>query len=147
MHWLEAVIPTIIALVGGAIGWFLKDKIEAARARDERLHEQRAKLYAQILEPLLAPFSDPEGKQGLRKLQRMVTPSYRHNAFQLVLSGGDAVVKSWNDFMQYMYHAESVGGVEWKIGIEKLGRVLIEVRSNLGNKDTRLVETERISTI
>ena len=142
MTWIEALGPTALALVGGAIGWFLKDRIESSRAQEERLRQERVEAYSKILDPILAPFVHA-GDIPSKELERMASPDYRRSAFQLALVGSDAVVKSFNDFLQLQYKT-GAGKVDLLAGLRSLGRVLLEVRKSIGTKATKLSEKDML---
>ena len=142
MSWIEALGPTALALVGGAIGWFLKDRIESSRAQEERLRQERVEAYSKILDPILAPFVHA-GDLDSKELERMGSPDYRRSAFQFILVGSDDVVKSFNDFLQLLYKAES-GTFDLVGGLRALGRVLLEVRKSIGSKTTGLTEKDML---
>ncbi len=145
LSWLPEVAPVALTLLGGSIGWFLKDRVEASRTREQRLHEERARLYTEILEPVLAPFTERDASTAARLVSKMTTPEYRRNAFQLAMLGSDPVVKSWNDFMQYMYHTDhDKAGVHPSTAIRRLGRVLLEIRRSVGSPDTKLTELDML---
>jgi hypothetical protein len=50
MDWLQALGPSFLIVIGGIISWFLKSRIEELRAIEEKLREERRKIYGQILD-------------------------------------------------------------------------------------------------
>jgi len=54
--------------------------------------------------------------------------------------GDDNVVKAWNELLQYMY--KNPESSETKSLLRLMGRVLLEIRRSLGNKNTQLDEMD-----
>ena len=61
LDWIQIVGPPLLMLVGGIITWIIKSKIEELHAIEEKLREDRRKIYIQILDPYIRLFS------GLKK--------------------------------------------------------------------------------
>ena len=142
--WLQTLGPTILTLLGGGVGWFLRDRIEAGRAAEERMRQERVKAYSEILDPILAPFTDPGGERSARGLQQMASPDYRRHAFQLALVGSDQVVHSFNEFLQLLYRSEDQTQFGLAKGLRALGKLLLEVRKSIGNRGTDLSEKDML---
>ena len=95
MDFVQILGPTALT-IGGAAGWWLKSKLEAAERRNEKLRDERAETYMAVLEPFARLFTDlsPESQKAtMKKLQSF---DYRKTAFRLVLIGDDNVVQAWN---------------------------------------------------
>ena len=54
--------------------------------------------------------------------------------------GDDNVVKAWNELLQYMY--KNPESSETKSLLRLMGRVVLEIRRSLGNKNTQLDEMD-----
>lgn len=52
--------PSILVIIGGAVGWFIKARIEEIKNIQEKLREERRKLYVEILSPYIKIFSNPD---------------------------------------------------------------------------------------
>ena len=119
---------------------------------EDKLREDRIQAYNQILEPFVfflmpeaAWQTDPKNK-GKNKdeiaTRLMLSLEYRQNAFKLSLVGADAVVKAYNNLMQYFFERENVadagtpGDAKQMVGL--LGHFLLEIRRSMGNEATTL---------
>ena len=142
IDWVQSLAAPAVGLIGGVVGWFLKDRVESRRAAEERLRQDRVKAYSEILDPILAAFIDPESNQGPGGIQRMASPEYRRNAFQLSLIGSDQVVNSFSDFLQLLYHSDNSGEFDLARGTKALGKLLLEIRKSIGNTNTTLNEKD-----
>ncbi len=134
---LAKIIPTLLTIVGGAIGWFLKSRLEAKRRAEDALRDQRGKTYVDILMPFAKLFSDLSPKSQQAALRQLTSADYRKLAFQLVLIGSDEVVNAWNEMWNKVYQAEK-GTCKNTDVILAFGDVLLAIRRGLGNDTTRL---------
>ena len=100
----------VFPLIIGLATWFLKSRTEELRAIEEQLRQQRVKIYKELLDPLIIAFSDLKGKGPLQAQKRILSREYKSTSFELVLLGGDDVIKAWNDLLQYGYVHEVDGG-------------------------------------
>jgi len=107
MDWLEVISPPILIVIGGIITWFLKSRVEELRATEERLRDERRKIYGQILDPYIRIFADLKGQGPTQALKKITSYAYRKTAFDLNLFGSDDVVLAYNDLMKYTYEAEA----------------------------------------
>lgn len=130
----------------------LRQGLERQHALDDSLRADRARTYNEILRPFILLLSnetawraDPKNK-GRDKdqiaLQQLLSLEYREKAFQMSLVGSDAVVKAYNDLMQYFYSrppgADGKTTVEPREIMALLGRFLLAVRRSMGNEATKL---------
>ena len=156
--WLDhlvtigSLVTPILLVLLSAIGWRFKNKIERRVELENRLHDDRAEIYNQILEPfilILIPDAAWEmNKKNKNKdktemaIQIMYSLEYRKQGFNLSLMGPDSVVVAYNNLMQYFYNAEE----EKKSGNNEfiremlvlLGTFLLEIRRSMGNEATKL---------
>lgn len=138
--WLQVVAPPLLMVIGGIIAWFIKSRTEELRATEERLRQERVKIYTEILAPYIEILSDPTGSQS-RVLNRITSLDYKKKGFQLALLGPDEVVRAWSDFLQYIYTRKH-DQYEPKELLRLIGRMLLEIRRSLGNKNTKLTELD-----
>jgi hypothetical protein len=132
-------------LLGGITTWFIKSRVEELRATEERLRDQRRKIYLEILDPYIRLFAELKGKgPPVQALKKMTSYGYRKTAFNLNLFGSDDVVRAYNALMQHTYEAESTGKQDPKEMMRLWGRLLLEIRKSLGNKKTSLNEVEML---
>jgi len=141
---LDNLLPPVLTLAAGAVGWFLKSKIEAARAVEDRLRQDRIKVYAEILEPVLAPFTESDFKA--RHVAQRPSPTVLKKAgFQLALMGSDPVVTAWNTLMRHLYKADPNDNAAGSASLKLLGHLLLEIRRSIGNQRTRLDDWDMLT--
>ncbi|WP_133957310.1 hypothetical protein [Aminivibrio pyruvatiphilus] len=144
MDWLQALGPSLLIVIGGIISWFLKSRIEELRAIEEKLREERRKIYGQILDPFIRLLSDLKGQGSSNALKQISSYEYRKTAFDLNLFGSDDVVQAYNNLWKYTYEAEKTDCKDPKEMMSLLGNLLLEIRKSLGNKNTMLTEIDMI---
>ena len=159
--------PVLLALLS-AIGWGLKNKIEASRAdRDDqqtrireledKLREDRIATYNALLEPFFLLFTteaslatDPNYKDRDKNeiaVKRMLTFEYRQVGYKLSLVADDEVVRAFNALMQFFYHQEHHArmkdqrSLNW---VALLATLLLEIRRSMGNQSSKLDRWEMI---
>ena len=73
----------------------------------------------------------------------MLALEYRKTSFRLSLIGSDAVVKSFNNLMQFSFHmstsqnaSASQSGTRKMVSL--LGNLLLEIRRSMGNEATKI---------
>lgn len=144
MNWLQVLGPSLLMVLGGIITWFIKSRVEELRATEERLREDRRKIYAQILDPYIRLFADLKGQGPIQAVKKITSYDYRKTAFDLNLFGSDEVVRAYNTLMQHTYEAESTGKQDPNIMMRLWGNLLLEIRKSLGNKKTKLNEFDML---
>mgnify|MGYP005866673745 CR=1 FL=1 len=144
--YLIALGPTLLVILGGVISWRIKHQAEQLKAIEEKLREERRKVYEEILEPYIQIFADT-GTQGLNKATKKITSfNYKKSAISIALFGSDEVIKSWNEMMQHCYqHAEEDDS--GKAMLKHFANFMLEVRKSLGNKETELEPYELLRGI
>jgi hypothetical protein len=141
IDWTDVVVtPLVAALVGFAV-WFLQSRLEAIRREQDRLHDDRRKVYASVLDPFVRMFAgvkNPEENQ--KALEQMLSLDYKRTAFEFSLIGGDEVVRSFNKLMQYVYSFDSTVGEkpDTRELLHLWGSFLLEIRRNVGSPKTQL---------
>lgn len=149
MDWLQVLGPALLVVLGGIITWVIRSRIEESRAIQQELNEERRKTYSEILLPFISVFTSVVRKEGATKAvdQMMKNLSQIHkNRLDLVLFGSDAVVRAHNDFWEYAYRIEADGEIDQR-GREYMrlfGRILLEIRKDVGNRDTKLDEVDML---
>lgn len=144
MNWLQVLGPPLLMVLGGVITWLIKSRVEELRATEERLREERRKIYAQILDPYIRLFADPKGRGPAQAIKEITSYDYRKTAFELNLFGSDDVVRAYNALMKHTYEAETTGRQDPKQMMHLWGRLLLEIRKSLGNKRTKLDEIDML---
>ncbi len=146
MELLEKLAPTILVIAAGFVTWFLKDKSEKLRLQREKLIEEKRGNYEKILEPIIRSFSGINNASEMQKaIKQVQSYDYKKSAFQLMLFGSDNVVKAYNDYFQYLYNNEN--NMKAEEMLKQLGKVILEIRKDLGNKKTMLKELDMLRFI
>ena len=152
MSAIGSVATPILVLGLAGIGWRLRSRLERQFALEDKLREDRIGTYNQILEPFIilltsdaAWKSDPKHKnldKNQTAVRKMLSVDYRAQGFRLSLVGSDAVVKAYNDLMQYFFQRDEestpAGETEIREMMSLLGQFLLEIRRSMGNEGTQL---------
>jgi hypothetical protein len=142
MEWQQIPGYLLSTVLGGIIVWFFRSKMEELRALEERLREERRKIYMQLLEPYIKIFANPEGKGINEALRKFSSYEYRKTAFEFTLFGSDEVIQAYNNLMQHIYKSQEPGHQDTEETIRLWGKLLLEIRKSLGNKKTKLGEID-----
>lgn len=143
MEFIEKILPTLLVVAAGFITWFLKDKSEKLKFQREKLIEEKRLNYEKILEPKIRVLAGVKNKAEMEKaLKQIQSFDYKKSAFQLMLFGSDNVINDFNDFFQYLYKYEQNADL-YKI-LTALGKVVLEIRKDLGNDRTTLKEYDML---
>jgi hypothetical protein len=144
MEWVQIIVPSVLVIIGGIVGWLIRSRTEEYRAIRDKLREEQRKIYSDILEPYIELFTDIKGKGSIKATQKITSYDYRKTAFELNLVGSDEVVSAYNTLMQHAYKAEETGDKD-PVNILRLwGYLLLEIRRSLGYKSTKLNEWDML---
>ncbi len=147
IDWIDFIVtPLVAALVGFGV-WYVQSRLEALRREQERLHDDRRKVYADVLEPFIRLFAGIKNpKENQKALRHLLSVEYRRTAFEFSLIGADDVVRSFNDLMQYVYSFDAEA--DEKPNPSELmrlwGAFLLEIRRNVGNPKTKLTPADML---
>jgi hypothetical protein len=142
MEWVQIIVPSVLVIIGGIVGWLIRSRTEEYRAIRDKLREEQRKIYSDILEPYIELFTDIKGKGSIKATQKITSYDYRKTAFELNLV--DEVVSAYNTLMQHAYKAEETGDKD-PVNILRLwGYLLLEIRRSLGYKSTKLNEWDML---
>lgn len=146
--WLIIVAASTF---GGIVSWIFKSYLEKVRNIEKELREERWKLYAKILEPYIYIFSNLTDQDKIKAFEKTASYEYRKTAFDLNLFGSDEVVHANNALMKYMFKAKPIekqDSEEHKQYSKELmllwGKLLLEIRKSLVNKNTKLNERDML---
>lgn len=144
MTFIQSILPTLLAMAGGAVGWYFRSKWEASQRQREKLRDERAATYMEILEPFIQLFSDlsPQGQE--KTLSLIKSLESRNSSFRLVLVGEDNVVQAWNQMWKSVYELDSQDGQDNTMLLKKFGSVLLEIRKSIGSPETDLREQDML---
>ncbi len=144
MNWIQIVGPSLLMIIGGILTWFIKSRVEELRVTEEKLREDRRKIYNEILDPYIRLFSDMDGESGARALNKIASYEYKKTSFELSLFGSDNVVGAYNKLLSYMYQIEDNQSPDSIKLLHLWGGLLLEIRKSLGNKKTKLTEVDML---
>jgi hypothetical protein len=147
-----SIATPVLVLILTAIGWNVRTRLQRRQELEDRLREDRISIYNALLEPFIMLFmtdtawrSDPKNKnkdKGEIATRKMLSLEYRQTAFRLSLIGSDAVVKAYNDLLQYFYQRSDPESPPDPSDLKKmmslLGALLLEIRKSMGNEATKL---------
>ncbi len=147
IDWIDLLVtPLAAALVGYGV-WYFQSRLEALRREQERLHDDRRKVYSDVLEPFVRIFAGIKNpKENQKALQHMLSVEYKRTAFDFSLIGADDVVRSFNDLMQYVYSfdAEADEKLDPSQLLRLWGAFLLEIRRSVGNPKTKLTPADML---
>ena len=146
---IGSISTPILILILTAIGWKLKASTERRLELENKLRDDRIKVYNQILEPFIiilmsdAAWQVDKKYKNLDKIafatSKMLSLEYRESSFRLALMAPDSLVKSYNNLMQHFFSsAEKADANGHVVMLELLGKLLIEIRKSMGNESTKL---------
>ena len=140
------VTPVVAAVVGFAV-WYFQSRLEEIRREQERLHDDRRRVYAQVLDPFIRVFVGIKNpKETQKALQQMLSLDYKRTAFEFGLIGADEVVRSFNVMMQYIFQFDANGGEkpDARELMRLWGSFLLEIRKDVGNPKSQLTATDML---
>lgn len=135
---LQAVLPAILVIIGGIVTWRLKAKAEGLRAIEEKLRDERSKVYENLLEPYVTIMSKADARTKERAMKRILSAEYKKISLQVNLIGADPVIIAWNKLLEYTSSVEKSSDLNNTLVMRYFADFLLEVRRNLGNEKTTL---------
>lgn len=152
LDYLTAIgsIATPILVLGlSAIGWRIRTQLERRVILKDRLHDARIATYNEILKPFIVLLTsqaawqaDPNNKDRDKDqiaLRQLLSLEYRELGFRLSLVADDAVVRAYNDLMQWSFRlSRSVEPPQPVEVMSLLGLLLLAIRKSMGNESTSL---------
>ncbi len=163
LQWIAAVgaiLTPILLAVLSALGWMIKQRVDASRERElqalERasrletdLREDRLAVYMEILQPFVLVFTKDQGFAGDKTyrgkskdqvvLELMLSVPYRQAAFRMSLFASDDVLTAYNRLMQFFYARDEASKSTPEETLEMMhlfGEFLLAIRRSVGNEDT-----------
>lgn len=149
MFMAFATIATpIILIIFAGVGWMIKYSFERRADLENKLRDDRIRIYNTILEPftlLFMPKTAWEANEeniGIDKDAKAVkivySMEYRQASLKLSLIADDAVVLAYNEFLQFFYQSEKFNNLpsseRTKKTLHLLGNLLLEIRKSMGNE-------------
>lgn len=141
---ITSILTAVIGVIVVVAPLVIQHRLQALREQRQKLREQRLGLYITLLSPyvrLWASLNKPNRKAVERAvIQEMLSTEQLSNTFQFGMIGSDDVVQKHNAFRQFAANAPSgnpTGEFEGSI-LECFGELLLAIRRDLGNKNTKL---------
>lgn len=144
MELWEIIIAIIIVIFGSGsiVGIIIQNRIQKLQSIEEKLREERRKVYTELLRPFIELFSKPNKPEKV--MAHILSLEYRQTSFDLNLVGSDEVVRAYGNLMQHIYHNNSNDGKNSSEMIRLWAVLLLEIRKSLGNKSTKLNEKDML---
>ena len=136
--FLQYVYAPALLGIGGFVAWLIKSKTEELRSAQAKLHEDRLKIYEDIIEPYFSILGSSNPHGHAKALKTITSEAYRKTTVRIALFGSDRVVKAWNTLMQHHYTAKEGDANSGFVGIGLFADLLLEIRKDLGNKNSSL---------
>jgi hypothetical protein len=93
--WITVALPSVIVVLGGIVGWFIRSKSEEMKLAYENMREKREMIYAAMLKPFvefLVALPIPPDKSFSDLIAQTNTRYYERKYFDLVLFVSDDVL-------------------------------------------------------
>lgn len=141
MDILETIITITLVIFGSGsiVVVYIQYRYQKLQAVQEKLREERRKIYIDLLSPLILAFTKPPDIDKMK--QQISSFEYRKTGFELILLGSDDVIRAHAELMKFFFQQDYQKnfGVDKSIQAIKLfGALLIEIRKDLGNDKTTL---------
>ena len=149
INWIDLIVTPLFGAGVGFAVWYFQSRIEKIRREKEKLHDERRKIYVSILEPFIRAFAGIKSpKESQKAIKMMASFDYKKTAVELNLYGSDKVVRAFNKMMQYIYIMgdEERGAEESAEMLRLWGTLLLEIRKNLGEENTKLSHREMLES-
>lgn len=148
---LEILGPTFLVILGGLITWLVQNRIDKFNKLKEDLYKERLKRYLEIIDPIIMTFSQRKGKKTnqISAAEKILSYEYRKTSFELNFYGNDSVIHAFNELMQYFYRREANENISdtTEDFLNYLGNLFLEIRKELGNKNTKLKSYDMLRSL
>ena len=123
--------------ISATVSWFVKTKYEELRAAEERLSEERRRIYTKIIDPLLDVIAELEGKGSTNASETVNSYEYRKATFDLILIGDDNVIWAFNRILDYEYSTNTKNFNRDKM-ISSVAELYLEIRKSITRNKTKI---------
>ena len=144
--WTQALIIPSVGLILAFLGWYLRSSIETVRREREKLHDERRKIYLDVLDPYIRIFAGIKNPSETKKAMSLVNSfDYRRGSIEFKLIGSDRAVGASNNLMQHIYGMEADReSSEATVILRYWAGLLLAIRRDLGNAQTKLTEKDML---
>ncbi|WP_140160573.1 hypothetical protein [Algoriphagus antarcticus] len=134
------IISIIVPIFSLIIGAYYQKQRDRLLLEQETFFQKKRDNYFKVIEPIISMISNSKNSQEQGKVvSKILSNEYRKEVLSLSLYGNDEVVKAFNDMFQLIYDKEKYNE-NVSLLIPFLGKVLLEMRKELGNKNTKIDE-------
>lgn len=134
------LIPIALTIFGSGsiIVVIIQYRYQKLQNLEEKLREERRKVYLDVLKPFIYLFKKQSKDDEL--VQLIDNLDYRKSMVDFALIGSDDVVRAWGDLMQHLYtSSKKVSNEQANMqNIKLLAKLLLTIRKDFGNMKTKL---------
>jgi hypothetical protein len=113
---------------------YIQYRYQKLQAIQEKLREERRKIYFDLLSPFISMFTKPLDMEKItNELQSF---DYHKTIFEFEILGSDDSVRAHGELMRFFFKGEYKNNPQGMLKL--LGELLIEIRKDLGNADTNM---------
>ena len=142
IKWLQVLIPSVLVVASGLIGYVIKSRAEEYLAIKEKITQEQREIYKKMLNPYIEILAEVTDESDSVKQSQISPKELRKTFFELNLIGSDKVIRAYNKILQQAYKNERTGQTDYKGMVMLFGTLLLEVRRSLGHKNTKLKPRE-----
>jgi len=149
METWDLLAGVIIGILGGGgiVSIWFKSKLDELNAIREKLNTERRKVYGEILAPYIKLFAKLNRGEPIEDIsQEILSDDYKRSIFELTLLGSDEVVTAYTNLMQYFFRMDESEKQDTRKTIKLWGKLRLEIRKDLGNKNTKLNEIDLLKS-
>jgi len=90
MDWIAAVVGPAVVGIFAVLAWIIRIKSEEIRNIQEKLREERRKIYVEVVEPYIMAFAGARKSSVLDKaIEKVKSVNYKKTIIELDLLGSD----------------------------------------------------------
>lgn len=148
----SSIIPITIFLfgsgtVGAIIAIVLENRFKKLNSIEEKLREDRRKIYFDLLEPFVKLFNKETSQK--EAIAYLFSEKYRRTSFEVTLIGSDSVVTAYGDLMQEAFKqgknpSKQSDTNELNPMIILLANLLLQLRKDLEHENTKLTKKDML---
>lgn len=124
------IITIVLSTIIAGIGWLLKNEIEKRREIEKQLSETKYNVYVSLIEVIFSIFENVIKKKDEAVPEEAIDKMFKI-VQDLIIYGSDSVVKKFSQWKQ-------LGSVGGEMTIILITEVIIEIRKDMGNQNTKM---------
>ena len=131
------ILSIILTLIGGGLGFLLKHIIEKRKEVLSQITKERRELYQNFINLVIDLFSG--SKTGKSLPDKQVLTKIFEFYKKYIMFASPEVINAFSNYFQYLYSTNSdPSKMDYKIHFQKLSRIMIEMRKDLGLSNRNL---------